>query len=299
MISSKEFLQFKAKWLNHALRYLMRRCSQIKKEEAQEITDTVFETIEERLDKTPVLDRKYLESILRIKIVDLMHCKKDQPTKPESKSEKEQEFVDFLQENESKAISIIKKQYRDFDFDDDGDVFEIYSEIKKSVWKRLQKKPEIKSIEKYFYGVIHSKTKNADWIDKKQKLKETKEKADPNSDLNSVQTDEGGKEFRGKPQPWQGVHFSDSNSDYTLTDNSPLYVAINRLTELEKRIIDLRYFQNLSFDEIADILGYAKSTIYDHHENAIKRLRSDVKLDYFEGMPFLSLTEPHGGEDDS
>lgn len=56
-----------------------------------------------------------------------------------------------------------------------------------------------------------------------------------------------------------------------------LAVALNRLKAEERLVITLRYFEELSLEEISDIAGEPLSTIKSRLYRALKKLRVDLK----------------------
>lgn len=56
-----------------------------------------------------------------------------------------------------------------------------------------------------------------------------------------------------------------------------LAVALNRLKAEERLVITLRYFEELSLEEISDIAGEPLSTIKSRLYRALKKLRVDLE----------------------
>lgn len=54
---------------------------------------------------------------------------------------------------------------------------------------------------------------------------------------------------------------------------------LNELTEREKQVIQLHYFQELSFEEVARILGLSKARISQLHTQGLMRLRKIISMD--------------------
>lgn len=59
--------------------------------------------------------------------------------------------------------------------------------------------------------------------------------------------------------------------------DSDLAVALNRLKAEERLVITLRYFEELSLEEISDIAGEPLSTIKSRLYRALKKLRVDLE----------------------
>lgn len=57
-----------------------------------------------------------------------------------------------------------------------------------------------------------------------------------------------------------------------------LQKALNLLSERQKEVIHLRYFQNLSYDEIGSIMDISTSSLYKLVSVAIKKLRQNIRL---------------------
>lgn len=49
---------------------------------------------------------------------------------------------------------------------------------------------------------------------------------------------------------------------------------LSLLTERQREVIEMHYASGLSFRAIAQVLGLHHTTVYEHHEAAIARLRS-------------------------
>ncbi|SHF44110.1 RNA polymerase sigma factor [Pedobacter caeni] len=54
--------------------------------------------------------------------------------------------------------------------------------------------------------------------------------------------------------------------------------AINKLTERQKQLIMLRFYENLDYTEISEKTGLATQSIYNNIHQAIKFLRADLKI---------------------
>ena len=52
-----------------------------------------------------------------------------------------------------------------------------------------------------------------------------------------------------------------------------LYNALERLSDEEKKIVQLRYFQGLKLEEVADAMGLKLSTVKSKLYRAIEKLR--------------------------
>ncbi len=58
--------------------------------------------------------------------------------------------------------------------------------------------------------------------------------------------------------------------------NQKLHQAIDRLSAKDKQIVTLRYFTELSNDEIGEVLGCSTSNVYVRLHRALKRLRQKM-----------------------
>ncbi|MGI5946592.1 MAG: RNA polymerase sigma factor [Lachnospiraceae bacterium] len=63
-----------------------------------------------------------------------------------------------------------------------------------------------------------------------------------------------------------------------------LAVALSRLKEEERLVITLRYFEELSLEEISDITGEPLSTIKSRLYRTLKKLRVDLEEGAFAGV---------------
>jgi len=60
-----------------------------------------------------------------------------------------------------------------------------------------------------------------------------------------------------------------------------LYQAIKSLSQRQKELLKLRYYEQLSYEEIAQKTSLSKRTIYNKLHEALKKLRSDKLLENF------------------
>ena len=58
--------------------------------------------------------------------------------------------------------------------------------------------------------------------------------------------------------------------------NQTLHQAIDQLSNKDKEVVTLRYFTELSNDEIAEVLGCSTSNVYLRLHRALKRLRQKI-----------------------
>ena len=91
-----------------------------------------------------------------------------------------------------------------------------------------------------------------------------------------------------------GFNRSDNlpNSEESLLiseQNEKLYSAFSQLRSGDKEVISLRFFEELSSEEVAEILGCSKQNLYLRLHRALKRLRKQIeKLEKQEGVPHVS-----------
>jgi RNA polymerase sigma factor (sigma-70 family) len=83
-------------------------------------------------------------------------------------------------------------------------------------------------------------------------------------------------------QAQSGVHSEPSYEEYLVavqTDDElrcRLAKVLERLTEREKELLRLRYFEDLSYDEIAEQCGITKRTAYNIVFGALKTLKAEM-----------------------
>ncbi|GAA3322677.1 hypothetical protein GCM10020331_043510 [Ectobacillus funiculus] len=65
--------------------------------------------------------------------------------------------------------------------------------------------------------------------------------------------------------------------EIVVEDKMDLYDAIDKLNERHKTIIILRYYQDLTVAEIADIVGIPEGTVKSNLHRALQLLRLEVK----------------------
>ena len=63
-----------------------------------------------------------------------------------------------------------------------------------------------------------------------------------------------------------------------------LAAALSRLKEEEKTVVALRYFEELTLEEIAEVMREPLSTIKSRLYRALKRLRADLEKETFAGV---------------
>lgn len=59
-----------------------------------------------------------------------------------------------------------------------------------------------------------------------------------------------------------------------------LFNAVDKLAEMERTIIILKYFQDLKIKEISNILKISESSVKNHLHKALTNLRCDLKEEY-------------------
>ncbi len=66
--------------------------------------------------------------------------------------------------------------------------------------------------------------------------------------------------------------------NYTIqVSNEKLAVAVHQLSEKERDVILLRYFQSMSDQEIAELYHVSRSAIYRRRSNGLKKLKALLK----------------------
>ena len=71
------------------------------------------------------------------------------------------------------------------------------------------------------------------------------------------------------PQIWESV----DESDITPEDSLDLYSALEVLGERERTCVTLRYFEDYSYSEIADIIGEPVGTVKSRIYRALEKMR--------------------------
>ncbi|MEL6862810.1 MAG: RNA polymerase sigma factor [Bacteroidota bacterium] len=71
----------------------------------------------------------------------------------------------------------------------------------------------------------------------------------------------------------------------TQEQKEKLKAAFNQLTNRQKEIIELRFFQDLSYEEIAEKTAAQKRTIYNQMHTALKILKKSMLFQLFFLMP--------------
>jgi len=62
----------------------------------------------------------------------------------------------------------------------------------------------------------------------------------------------------------------------TLSQKKELQSALNELPTQEKKVLELRFFEGLSYEEIAENTGKTKRTVYNQIFSAISKLRKNL-----------------------
>lgn len=66
-----------------------------------------------------------------------------------------------------------------------------------------------------------------------------------------------------------------------------IFKAIAKLTERQKQMIMLKFYENLEYEEISEQTGLAVQTVYNNVHHAIKFLRTELKIPYYILVIFL------------
>jgi len=59
-----------------------------------------------------------------------------------------------------------------------------------------------------------------------------------------------------------------------------LFIAVDKLSEIEKTIVILKYFQDLKIKEISEIMKIPESSVKNYLHKALINLRCDLKEGY-------------------
>jgi RNA polymerase sigma-70 factor (sigma-E family) len=68
-----------------------------------------------------------------------------------------------------------------------------------------------------------------------------------------------------------------------LADRDQLWRALAGLSQIQRVVLVLRYYEDLPDERIAELVGCAPATVRSHASRALKRLREDPALTYPEG----------------
>jgi len=83
---------------------------------------------------------------------------------------------------------------------------------------------------------------------------------------------------RGTKDKYSCDYFSFEVLNYTIqVSNEKLAVALYKLSDKERDVILLRYFQSMTDQEIADLYHVSRSAIYRRRSNGLKKLKSILK----------------------
>ncbi len=88
---------------------------------------------------------------------------------------------------------------------------------------------------------------------------------------------------------WNGEHptdeLPDRPSDETGTEPTDLWQAMERLPRRQRAVVVLRYFEDLTEAQTADLLGCSVGTVKSQCSKALAKLRIDPALTEAEGEP--------------
>jgi RNA polymerase sigma factor (sigma-70 family) len=59
-----------------------------------------------------------------------------------------------------------------------------------------------------------------------------------------------------------------------MVDSSFPHVDLSPLTPRQREVVEMRYASRLSWRAIADLIGIDQTTVREHHDAALKRLRT-------------------------
>ena len=83
---------------------------------------------------------------------------------------------------------------------------------------------------------------------------------------------------RGTEDNYSCAYTSFEVLNYTIqVSNEKLAVALHKLSNKERDVILLRYFQNMSDQEIAELYHVSRSAIYRRRSNGLKKLKILLK----------------------
>jgi RNA polymerase sigma factor (sigma-70 family) len=72
-----------------------------------------------------------------------------------------------------------------------------------------------------------------------------------------------------------------NDSEINSIDNSDFYLLFNCLSERQKEVIKLYYFEELTFNEIGKVLGLHESTVYSYNVKALLKLKNSMESEYY------------------
>jgi RNA polymerase sigma-70 factor (sigma-E family) len=72
----------------------------------------------------------------------------------------------------------------------------------------------------------------------------------------------------------------DDGTDFTggADDRAVLWAAIGRLSHRQRAVVVLRYYEGLTFQQVADVLGCSTGTAKTQSNRALSRLRVDIDV---------------------
>ena len=123
------------------------------------------------------------------------------------------------------------------------------------IWSLIYKKIEVKSFDKWLYSICTNCFRDT-YRKKLRGVQEVQFDSNEHKDsfMNSIACDD----------------------EYEEKDYSALYNAINKLPNKLKETISLRYFSDLSCNDIAEILGISLSAVTTRLSRAIKQLATEM-----------------------
>lgn len=71
------------------------------------------------------------------------------------------------------------------------------------------------------------------------------------------------------------------NTTNQIEENIDLYTALDKLDSKHKTVVILKYFEDLTFKEISNILDYPTSTVKTYFYRALKHLKISIEEGYF------------------
>lgn len=123
------------------------------------------------------------------------------------------------------------------------------------LWEKQSRLPEVKFVKAYLLKILKRKL-----IKVTSRLQTFKWQID---EANAGLTDESRED----------LIIADENNSST---NSKLQCAIGKLTKRQREIINLKFFNELSYDEIAAFTGLSQQRIYNLVHDAVRELRTNL-----------------------
>lgn len=76
-----------------------------------------------------------------------------------------------------------------------------------------------------------------------------------------------------------------------LEEEDEIWQAVCRLSEKQRAVVTLRYYQELSYTEIAQVLGIPLGTVQSRLNRALKTLRKELERGAGDALPKIPLSQ--------